>query len=152
VSTACLRQWDEKDAACLIQKAVKKHSLVKDYIGEEGDKERHGTLKTYDIESSKRREMQPTHLKESSVFDKVYQGDVLKLAVKDNAVDGDVPGAVATYNSNTYGPEDSNNNCVTFRASVSYVNSHLGSPSLNDASPIYSLINLPKPLMKGSLS
>ena len=68
VSTACQRQWDEEDAACLsiavgeqnqgftaclIQKAVEGCSLVEDYMGEEGGKERHGSRKTYDIESSK---------------------------------------------------------------------------------------------------
>jgi hypothetical protein len=54
VNTDCLRQWDEEE-----------HSLVEDYIGEEGDKERHGSRKTYDIESSKEREKQPTHHKDN---------------------------------------------------------------------------------------
>ena len=79
VNTTCHRQWDEEDA-CLIQKAVEKHSLVEDYMGEEGDKERHGSLITYDIESSKEREMQPTHhKKKSSVFNEAYLGNVSKL-------------------------------------------------------------------------
>jgi hypothetical protein len=111
VNTASLRQRDEEDAACLsiaveeqnheftaclIQKAV-----VEDYMVEEGGKERHGSLKTYKIESSKERELQPTHHKESSMFDEAYKGNKLKLAVNDrndNAVDVgvDMPGAVAT--------------------------------------------------------
>jgi hypothetical protein len=68
-NTGCLRQWDEEDAACLsiaveeqnhrftaclIQKAVEEYSLVEDSMGEEGGKERHGSLKTYDIKSSKK--------------------------------------------------------------------------------------------------
>ena len=74
VNTACHRQWDEEDTACLIQKAVKKHSLVEDYIGEEGEKERHGSPKTYKIESSKGREMQPTNHKESRVLTRPTKG------------------------------------------------------------------------------
>jgi hypothetical protein len=77
VNTTCLRQWDEEE-----------HSLVEDYIGEEGGKERHVSLKTYDIKSSKEREMQPTHHKESSVFDDAYLGDVSKLF--DEAYKGNV--------------------------------------------------------------
>ena len=124
------------NTACLIQKAVEEYSLVEDYMGEEGGKERHGSLKTYDIKSSKEREMQPTHHKESNLFDEAYQGDVskmfdeafkgnvFKLAVndgKDNAVDVDVgmevPGAVATNKPDDYGPEYSNTNCVKSRGS-----------------------------------
>jgi hypothetical protein len=48
----------------------------------------------------------------SKLFIETYQGNVFKLAVTDNAVDVDVPGAVATYSSSNYGPEDPNNNCV----------------------------------------
>jgi hypothetical protein len=70
----------------------------------------------------KKSEMQTTHHKESSVFDKAfkgdlsklfnetYQGNVFKLAVTDNAVD--VVGPVATYSFSNYGREDPNNNCV----------------------------------------
>jgi hypothetical protein len=65
--------------ACLIQKATEECSLVEDYMGEEGGKERQGSLKTYNIESSKEREMQPHHKKKSSVFSETYQGDVSKL-------------------------------------------------------------------------
>jgi hypothetical protein len=43
------------------------------------DKERHGSLKTYDIEHSKERKLHPTHHKESSVLDGAYQGEVTKL-------------------------------------------------------------------------
>jgi HSP90 family molecular chaperone len=50
-----------------------------DYMGEEGSKQCNGSLKTYDIESSTEREMPPTHHKESSVFNKDYQGDLSKL-------------------------------------------------------------------------
>jgi hypothetical protein len=68
VNAACQCQGDEEDAACLsnaveeqnyrftaclIQKAMEELSLVEDYMGEEGGKERHGLRKTYDIESSK---------------------------------------------------------------------------------------------------
>jgi hypothetical protein len=74
VNTAGLRQWDEVE-----------HSLVEDYMG---DKERHGSPRTYDIESSKKREMKPTHHKESSVFDEAYHGDVTKLF--DEAYKGNV--------------------------------------------------------------
>ena len=120
------------NTACPIQKAVEEYSLVNDYMGEEGGKECHGSLKTYDIEISKGREMQPTHHKESSVFDEAYQGDVsklfdktykgnmFKLAVKDgkdNALNVDVPRAVATYKPDDYGPEYSNTNCVKSRGS-----------------------------------
>jgi NADH dehydrogenase/NADH:ubiquinone oxidoreductase subunit G len=62
--------------ACLIQKAVEEHSLVEDYIG---GKERHGSLKTYEIESPTEWEMQPTDNKESSLFNEAYKGDVSKL-------------------------------------------------------------------------
>jgi hypothetical protein len=99
VNTACHRQWDEDDA-CLTQTAVEKHSLVGDYMGEEGDKESLGSLKTYEIESSKRRETQPTHHKESSVFDKTYQGDVPKLfdkTYKANMIKVDVKDVDKTY-------------------------------------------------------
>jgi hypothetical protein len=58
---------------------MEEYSMVEDYMGEEGGKERHASLKNYDSESSKEREMQPTNHKESSVFDEAYQGDVSKL-------------------------------------------------------------------------
>ena len=73
VNTACHRQWDEEE-----------HSLVKDYIGEEGDKERHGSQITYDIESSKEMEVRPTYQGNvSKRFDKAYKGSVFKLTVQD---------------------------------------------------------------------
>jgi hypothetical protein len=87
---------------------VEEYSLVNDNMG---DKERHGSLKTYDIESSKEREMQPTHHKESSMFNETYKGNVFKLPVKedeDNAVDVDVAGAVATLVDDNL---DRPNNC-----------------------------------------
>jgi hypothetical protein len=55
VNAACLRQWDEEDDACL-NIDVEEHSMV-----EEGGKEHRGSLKTYNIESSKEKEMEPTH-------------------------------------------------------------------------------------------
>jgi hypothetical protein len=77
VNTACLRQYDGEE-----------HSLVKDYIGEEGGKECHCSRKTNDIEISKEREKQPTHHKETSVLDVDYKGDVTKLI--DGAYKGNV--------------------------------------------------------------
>ena len=70
---------DKPNDALTYQKAMKKHDLVDDNMGEEGSKQRHGSLKNHDIESSKVRVMQPTHHKAPSVFDKAYQGDVPEL-------------------------------------------------------------------------
>ena len=47
-----------------------------------------------------------------NLFDETYKGNVIKLDVEDNAVDVEVPGTVAAYNSSNYNPEGSNNNCV----------------------------------------
>jgi hypothetical protein len=67
--------------------------------------------------------MQPTHHKESSMideayqgnvsklFDEAYKGNVFKLTIKngkDNAVDVDLPGTVATYKPEDHGQEYSN--------------------------------------------
>jgi hypothetical protein len=65
--------------ANLIQKAMEGYSLVEDSLAEEGSKQRHWSLKTYDIESSPEREMPPTHHNESNVIYEAYQGDVPKL-------------------------------------------------------------------------
>jgi hypothetical protein len=99
VNTAYRRQWDGEHAACLgtadeeqnhrfkanpIQKAVEEHSLVEVYMGVEGREQRHGSLKTYEIESSKERKIQPTHHTESSVFDKAHKGNMFKLVRRYN--------------------------------------------------------------------
>jgi hypothetical protein len=113
-----VEEQNHRFKAYLIQEAAE------DYMGVEGSEKRHGSLKTYVIKSFIERERQPTHHRESSVFNEAYKGDlsklfdeaykenVFKLAVMNNAVDVDVPGAVATNISINYGPEDPNTNCV----------------------------------------
>jgi hypothetical protein len=51
---------------------VEEYSGVEDYIGVKGSEKRHRLLKTYVIESSIERERQPTHHKESNMFNKAY--------------------------------------------------------------------------------
>jgi hypothetical protein len=58
---------------CLIKKTVEEYSLVEDLIG---GKERHRSLRTYEMDDSMERRMQPTHHEESNVFDKAYKGDM----------------------------------------------------------------------------
>jgi hypothetical protein len=61
---------------------------VEDYMGEEEGEERHGSLYNYDTRVLMEWELQPTHHKRSSVYDKAYQRDVLK--VFDEAYKGNV--------------------------------------------------------------
>jgi hypothetical protein len=72
---------------------------VEDYMG---GKERHGSLKTYEIESSKEREIPPTHHKESSVYDEAYKGDLSKLI--DKAYKENMLKLVMRYNTATQRP------------------------------------------------
>jgi hypothetical protein len=90
---ACLSQgvmWEqEHGSACFVPGAMEEQgNVVEDYMGEKEGMKRHGSLYNYDTRVLMEWELQSTHHKRSSVYDKAYQGDVLKLF--DEAYKGNV--------------------------------------------------------------